>query len=157
MKSHGAMLGLMAASTMAAVAAISPAGRAPDRDADEPKPPRKLSTDRADVSYDICYKRVGVFFDGKERDDVNSYDMDEGWIDRRLRNGKRRFIVKDGAYVLERLYGVVEPYFKSQAAPPVQAPVRDPAVASAVQEAAAAKQARKAAKRAAIAERNAAR
>lgn len=116
--------------------------------------PNRLSTDKRSVFYDPCYVRVGVRFNGEERDDVHEYNVTAGWITVRERNeaGKYR-ITQSGSYALTVLHGTVEPYWKR---PPVEEPIRhviehnDDAHINAAE----AKRARRAAKRAALAERN---
>lgn len=114
---------------------------------DNELPPRRLSTDRTSKHYDPCYVRVAVKFNGEKREnDVHEYDVSEGWIDVRVRNERGQFILdKVGAYKLQRLHGIVEPYFTRKAAN-TAAPVRDAQAARSAQLAADAKRARRAAK-----------
>lgn len=127
-----------------------------------PVPPRQLSTDRKSLHYDPCYTRVEVEFDGEMRkNDVHAYDVDEGWIDVRVRRADGRYrLDASGKFVLQRLHGVVVPSFKRVIAQP---PIKQVTVATAphddvaAQKRAAEKQARKQALRIALAERNATR
>jgi hypothetical protein len=118
--------------------------------------PRKLSTDRGSIHYDVIYKKIGVRFNGEERrNDVHAYDIDEGWIDVRAKNSMGQFKLNDdGSYVISRLVGTVEPFWKSNK--PVQALpsgiTRNDALHM---DAAAAKRARKAERLRALAEREA--
>lgn len=118
--------------------------------------PLRLSTDRASVHYDICYKKIGVRFDGEERkNDVHEYDVVEGWIDVRAKNARGRFKLNpDGSYQISRRFGVVEPFWKAdkpQAALPVGIERND----AAHLDAAAAKRQRKAERLRSLAEREA--
>lgn len=122
-------------------------------------PPRRLSTDRSSLFYDICYKRVGVRFNGKEMpNNVHEYNVDEGWVDVRVRRADGRYKLDEfGKYVVERwTNGTVEPYFKEKSTADIHriSPVSVPHDDEAAKHRAVDKQARKAAKRAAVAERN---
>lgn len=144
----------LSGAAIAALAADFGATRTiPEEDED---PPHTLSCDRASPHYDACYKAVGVKFNGVERKgDVQAYDATEGWIDIRLRDDANQFrIGEGGAYVLERLRGKVEPYWRN-ARPKSRfdySPRRDPRVEADVLRAADEKRKRKAAKRAAAAQ-----
>jgi hypothetical protein len=43
----------------------------------DPVPPRKLSIDPNDKHFHPCYQRVGVRIDGKERNDIHFYNLDD--------------------------------------------------------------------------------
>ena len=118
-------------------------------------PPRKLSTDRSSIHYDICYLRVGVKFNGEERKgDVHAYDVDAGWIEVRAKNAMGKFRIDGhGNFVITRLLGTVEPFWKEQRTS-FSAPVRAQHDDAAQLSAAESKRQRKAAQRAAIAQRN---
>ena len=111
---------------------------------DVSRPPGRLSVEITSPYYDECYKRVGVSLDGIERKkDVQEYCISQGWIDVRKR-GKLGVFEKDpeGRYVLERLTGAVNAYFKTNT-PPARSHETQLAAISAAE----AKRRRKAAKR----------
>lgn len=123
--------------------------------------PRRASSDTRNPHFHPSYRRIGVLFNDVARNDVNEYDLDDGWIDvrERLPNGKWR-LGADGRYVVRRLVGKVEVYIRHKPKPdakPVLPEKAAPDTPEAVArlEAAEAKRARKAAKLAALAERRA--
>lgn len=63
----------------------------------EPVVPVRLSLVSSNKNFRPDYMRVGVRFDGVERNDVQSYDAEAGWIE----TVKRQV-----------LYGVVEPFWR---------------------------------------------
>lgn len=81
---------------------------------DDPALPDRLSVERTSPFFDHCYRDVGLLFDGIERvGDVQEYCISEGWIDIRTRNTKGKFrLDSNGVYVLDRLEGRVEPFWK---------------------------------------------
>lgn len=110
-------------------------------------PPDRLSVDRASPHFDERYKRMGVRFDGVERNgDVQEYCVSEGWILVRARDGKGRFKKDGDSYVFETLHGRVEPYFRHGIAPAAPDRRQSPEQAAERIAAAEAKRARRAAK-----------
>ena len=79
---------------------------------DEPLPDR-LSVDKTSKFFDGRYKRVGVRFNGAQRNgDVQEYCVSEGWIKVRERNSQKKFVVNpDGSYKIVQLHGAVEPFW----------------------------------------------
>jgi hypothetical protein len=151
----GLLLGTMAAGILAA--ATPPVTDVPVRSGvkTDRHPPRRLSTDKSSPHYDDCYVNVRVWLDGKERpNDVHEYDVDEGWIVIRERNGFRKFKIDGrGDFILKKLEGHVEAFFKDSTPAPVASPAstvqHDDAAAQARAEEKRAMRAAKLAKRAA--------
>jgi hypothetical protein len=107
--------------------------------------PDHLSVDRSHPMFSPIYKELGVRFNGEERQgDVQAYCVSEGWIDVRTRSAKGKFIPQGSGFVVERLYGRVEPYFKREDAAEIAPP--DPEGDRLRREAAQAKRDRRAAK-----------
>lgn len=63
----------------------------------EPEVPVRLSLVSSHKDFRPDYMRVGVRFDGVERNDVQSYDAEAGWLETIKR---------------QVLYGVVEPFWR---------------------------------------------
>lgn len=84
--------------------------------AGQPAPPDRLSVDKSSPHFDLCYRRLGVLFDGLDRKgDVQEYCVSEGWIIVRRRNAIGQFVLNvAGGYILRKLEGKVEPYWTTQ-------------------------------------------
>lgn len=75
-------------------------------------PPRRLSTDERSPNFHPDAMKVGVTFNGVERQrDVVEYDADEGWIKSYARDTRGRVKQERGRAVVVRQKGVVEPYW----------------------------------------------
>jgi hypothetical protein len=78
-------------------------------------PPDRLATNPASPFYDeaLLERGIGIRFDGVEKTNVDEYCVSEGWV--RLVAG----VAKDrkGNLMTIKLKGVVEPYFRTPAAP----------------------------------------
>lgn len=63
-------------------------------------PPRRLSSDANHPDFHPCYSRVGIMFNGAERNDVIRYDLDHGliWLNRESGN--------------KQMWGEIEPYWR---------------------------------------------
>lgn len=108
-------------------------------------PPDRVSVDRDSPFFTTEFKHLGVKFDGRDMVGVvQEYCVSEGWIDTRIRTADGGFQIKDGRYVLHRLIGKVEPYWKvrQKATSPRPAEAHVASIRSAVE-----KRQRKAAKR----------
>lgn len=77
-------------------------------------PPDRLSVNPKSDYYDddVLMRGVGVKFNGEEKTNVDEYCVSEGWV--RLAVGKA--VDRKGNAMTIKLNGVVEPYFKSEAA-----------------------------------------
>lgn len=134
--------------TAAAVAASAAHHSAPGTTEAIHAPPDRLSVDTASPHFDPCYRRVGVKFNGLDRQgDVQEYCVSEGWIDVRQRGAGGKFMVEsDGTYRLSRLHGEVVAYFRHGIAPAAPDRRQTPEQAAERIAAAEAKRARKAEK-----------
>ncbi len=76
-------------------------------------PPDHLAVDTGSRFYDetAINRGVGVRFNGVERDNVEEYNVSEGWI--RVQVGKSKD--RRGNPMTIKVKGVVEPYFKDLA------------------------------------------
>lgn len=145
------LTGIIAAG-VAAIALQNPvAGVRVGRAVDNGSPPDRLSVDRNSKFYDPCVRRVGVKFNGVDRpNDTHEYCVSEGWIVVRARNKKGKFRRDEyGHFVLEKLEGVVEPYYQRHLTTPT--PIATVVDEASIMSAAEAKRKRKAEKRAAVA------
>jgi len=117
----------IAALLASAIVAATTSTRSEDRvvhvTTNEPVPDR-VCLDKNSPYFDGRYKRLGVKFNGVDRDnDVQEYCRSEGWLRVRIRNGKGRFIINpDGSYKIARIEGVVEPYWRKLAPAQVASP-----------------------------------
>jgi hypothetical protein len=77
-------------------------------------PPDRLSVNPKSDYYDddVLMRGVGIKFNGEEKTNVDEYCVSEGWV--RLAVGKA--VDRKGNAMTIKLNGVVEPYFKSEAA-----------------------------------------
>ncbi|HMN37344.1 MAG TPA: DUF3297 family protein [Hyphomicrobium sp.] len=80
------------------------------------KLPDRLSVNPASPHYDeaILARDVGIRFNGVEKTNVEEYCVSEGWV--RVAAGNSRD--RKGNPITVKLKGVVEPYFRTAAAPP---------------------------------------
>ena len=78
------------------------------------KPPDRLSTDPSSPYYDeaVLARDVGVRFNGKERNNVEEYSVNEGWIRVAAGNARDRY----GKPLLIKIKGPVEPYYRDKPA-----------------------------------------
>lgn len=76
--------------------------------------PDRVCVDKLSPFFDDRYKYLGVKFNGVARDgDVQEYCKSEGWLRVRIRDGKGRFRLNDdGTYVIARIEGLIEPYWR---------------------------------------------
>lgn len=88
-----------AAEAQGAEAVVSTGGPLTGAELRTPEPivPVRLSLVSSNKNFRPDYMRVGVRFDGVERNDVQSYDAEAGWIETIKR---------------EVLYGVIEPFWR---------------------------------------------
>lgn len=92
-------------------------------------PPDHLSTNPKSPHFDmeVLQRGIGIRFKGRERKDVEEYNISEGWI--RVAAGKSRD--RFGNPMTVQLKGTVEPYYqdvaKVEEATPTQAPATDEA------------------------------
>ena len=77
-------------------------------------PPDRLSVNPKSDHYDdaVLMRGVGIKFNGEEKTNVDEYCVSEGWV--RLAVGKA--VDRKGNAMTIKLNGVVEPYYKSEAA-----------------------------------------
>lgn len=103
------------AASAAVVAGIDVASPAP-RPA---QPPRRLSVEKDHHWYDPIVSHVGVRFNGAERNnDVCCYDADEGWIAVYRRQANGQFLCDTfGNRLTLIMDGRVEPYWRQNGAP----------------------------------------
>lgn len=94
-----------------------------DYDAWDRRPPRtqgivpdRLCVDKTSKFFSESYRDIGVRFNGVDRPgDVQEYCASEGWLRVRIRDGKGRFRINpDGSYVIARIEGLVEPYWRKK-------------------------------------------
>lgn len=77
--------------------------------------PDRVSIERTSKYFFPNYKGLGVRIDGVNRPgDVHEFCVSKGWADVRARNEKGQFRIdgETNGYVLERVHGLVEPFWK---------------------------------------------
>lgn len=83
---------------------------------EKPEIPDRLSINPSSPHFWPQYKSLGVRIDGEERKgDVHEFCVSEGWAMVRARNEKGQYRInpdKRSEYLLERINGVIGPYFK---------------------------------------------
>ena len=76
--------------------------------------PDRLSINPRSPHYneEILKRNIGIRFNGSERTNVEEYCVSEGWI----RVAAGRGVDRRGNPLLIKMNGIVEPYFKEEAA-----------------------------------------
>ncbi|NJC34305.1 hypothetical protein GGR88_001779 [Sphingomonas jejuensis] len=87
------------------------------------RPPARLSNDPSSPLYDetVLSRGVGIRFKGAERNDVEEYDAEAGWI----RVALARKVDRRGRPLTIKLVGEVEPYFLTPAEGVEDSPAED--------------------------------
>ena len=99
-----------------AMASVAMAGMAVAQEA--PTIPDRVSLNPDSPWFWPGYTRLGLMLDGAEqRGDVHEFCVSEGWIVRRCRNRMGQFMIENGEFKLEQLFGEVSPYVKSRPEP----------------------------------------
>lgn len=89
------------------------------------QPPPRLSNNPSSPLYDeaVLSRGVGIRFKGAERNDVEEYDAEAGWI----RVALARKVDRHGRPLTIKLVGDVEPYFLTPAEGVEDSPADEPA------------------------------
>ena len=79
-------------------------------------PPDRLATNPSSPFYDeaLLARGVGIRFKGVEKTNVDEYCVSEGWVRLAVGNSRDR----RGQPLTVKLQGLVEPYFRDDAAQP---------------------------------------
>jgi hypothetical protein len=74
--------------------------------------PDRVSLEKDSPFYVEHWPKIGVKFDGRERDDVQEYCIIEGWIKRFVRNSRGEFMKERGKNRVLKQHGTVEAYLR---------------------------------------------
>jgi hypothetical protein len=71
-------------------------------------PPRRVSIDEDGLSFTRLRCQVAIFVNGERMSRVLAYDVDQGFVERIVTDGKGYILIEDGEVVTETLRGKVQ-------------------------------------------------